>query len=481
MSVFKAFFSLGKIPKVIRYYEFGSFDNVNKMGGFLQALKNEARITGRKFSPAQEKYIEDQFRQVKLVFEQIEKYGKQEQGIKKATSAKVFDLKGKEIDPDMPIMGGTQKKELSEAAIKTKLEASNKKSADRIRIDKIKKEISDLEIQINEAEEARSFWSVDEYKKNEEKLSDLITKRNDKEIELELYEIPEDMAQGGRAGFKTGKKPLSESSQVLDPDFDEDIDMEGIIKLLEQMTQERWRDKHQTGGRVPFAMGRRAFLQLLGGVGAGIGALKTGALKMFGKEGATVAKELTQVPIKQTADMPSWFKPLVNKVIKEGTEIPSGAERVIVHKTKLPNSKTDVYVNQDLNNGDVWVDLGMEKHGFAAGKFGQPVRLKYKASEEIPVKGKKGSIKTKEEFNVEEAEFTGGHPENVKFEETSVNKFGQHESNFDEVEMFATGKKKKTRDISSLQKQDEDLADHFSNYPEPDDFASGGIARMLGE
>ena len=27
---------------------------------------------------------------------------------------------------------------------------------------------------------------------------------------------------------------------------------------------------------------------------------------------------------------------------------------------------------------------------------------------------------------------------------------------------------------SSLQKQNEDLADHFSNYPEPDDFASGG-------
>ena len=90
-------------------------------------------------------------------------------------------------------------------------------------------------------------------------------------------------------------------------------------------------------------------------------------------------------------------------------------------------------------------------------------------------------MKTKEEFWVEEAEFTGGHPENVKFEETSVNKFGQHESNFDEVEMFATGKKKKTRNISSLQKQDEDLADHFSNYPTPDDFASGGIAKMLGE
>ena len=62
---------------------------------------------------------------------------------------------------------------------------------------------------------------------------------------------------------------------------------------------------------------------------------------------------LACLPIKNIEGMPAWFKPLVNKVIKEGTEIPSGAERVIVHKTKLPNSKTEVYVNQDLNTGDV--------------------------------------------------------------------------------------------------------------------------------
>ncbi len=88
----------------------------------------------------------------------------------------------------------------------------------------------------------------------------------------------------------------------------------------------------------------------------------------------------------------------------------------------------------------------MEKHGFADGKFGQPVRLEYKASELIePDISKTGKVKskggeTKEEFWVEEAEFTGGHPENVKFEETTIEKFGDHASNFDEVEMFATGK-----------------------------------------
>ena len=27
----------------------------------------------------------------------------------------------------------------------------------------------------------------------------------------------------------------------------------------------------------------------------------------------------------------------------------------------------------------------------------------------------------------------------------------------------------------------EDIADRFANYPRPDDYASGGIAKMLGE
>jgi len=415
MSIFKAFFGLGKPPKVIKYFEFRSFDEVNKMGGYLHALKNEARITGRKFSPAQEKYIEDQFRQVKLVFEQIEKHGKQEKAIKKATSAKVFDLKGKQLDPDMPIMGGTQKKELSEAAIKTKLEASNKKSADRIRIDKIKKEISDLETQINEAEEARSFWSVDEYKKNEEKLSDLITKRNDKEIELELYEDftgPEDFAGGGIAGMlgeptyeednhrvplKWGKRPITAGIQVLDPDFDdEDFDMEELIKALIQSTQERWRGKYQTGGRVPFAMGRRAFLKLLGGVGAGIGAAKAGLGSLFKAGKPTIVKDLTQVPIKNADGMPSWFKPLVNRVIQEGDDITKlppikgGAmnEREIVHSAKLGEGQ-GVRVYQNLDDQTIRVEyqsadnMGGVGEGWASGYDDGIVRLEYKAPEDI--------------------------------------------------------------------------------------------------
>ena len=270
------------------------------------------------------------------------------------------------------------------------------------------------------------------------------------------------------------------------------------------------RTKNAEGGitRVPFKMGRRAFLKIMGGVGAGIGALKTGALKLFGKEGATVAKEVTSVPIKNIEGMPSWFKPLVNKVIKEGEQMKvTEYDRLITHKTKLPESKTDVYVNQDLSTGDVWVDIGVGKHGWADGHYGQPVRLEYKASEVIePDISKTGKVKskggeTKEEFWVEEAEFTGGHPENVKFEESVAEKYGNHGSDFSEVERFATGKNvikdksgkfKEVETLPTTKKADQlewargraeaeadaaaDMADDFA-----DDFASGGIARMLGE
>jgi len=251
------------------------------------------------------------------------------------------------------------------------------------------------------------------------------------------------------------------------------------------------------GERTGFKLGgidkaRRAFLKWIGVGTAGVGAAKSGLfglLKGGGKK--EVIKELTQVPIKDISGMPPWFKPLVNKVIKEGAEVPSGAERVIVHKTKLPNSKTDVYVTQELDTGNVVADIGIDKHGFADGHLGQPVRLEYKASEVIePEISKTGKVKskgmkTKEEFNIEEAEFSGGHPENVKFEESTLNKFGEHGSNFDEVEMFATGKIKKSKPTKKAERTEwesgkaEADADRWAD--EADDFASGGIARMLGE
>jgi hypothetical protein len=251
-----------------------------------------------------------------------------------------------------------------------------------------------------------------------------------------------------------------------------------------------YEDKKAVGGRAGFKdgkvpkMSRRGFMKLA----AGLASIPVfGKYFKWAKPLAKSSKVLTQVPIGSAEGMPLWFKPLVNKVIKEGDDVSTKfatQERQIVHRTQLPDSQTDVIVTQDLNTGDVAVDIGMGKHGFADGHLGQPVRLEYKASEWIePPIVKEGKVaghgkgtKTKEEFWVEEAEFTGGHPENVKFEESTFEKFGDHGSNFAEVEKFATGKVTKAGTKRNIGKPDpgslmKDL---------PDDFASGGRVPLDG-
>ena len=242
-------------------------------------------------------------------------------------------------------------------------------------------------------------------------------------------------------------------------------------------------------GKLVFDAARRKFLQLLGAGAAGTAAAKSGLLGLLKGGGKKeIVESLTSVPIGNAPGMPPWFKPLVNQVIKEGDDVSkrfATQERQVVHQSTLPDSKTDVIVTQNLDTGHVSVDVGMGKHGFAEGHLGQPVRLEYKAAEDIipDLKTGKGGGKTKEEFWVEEAEFTGGNPENVKFEESTFEKFGDHGSNFDEVEMFATGKVKKKTAKESIK------AERAHWVPEGDDMASGGrvslssggLAGMLGE
>jgi hypothetical protein len=246
------------------------------------------------------------------------------------------------------------------------------------------------------------------------------------------------------------------------------------------------------GGRIELAgggMGRRAFMKILAGL-ASIPFIGKGTAKLTPK----AVKVIETVKSSNAPGIPPWFEGLVSRVVNEGTDVTKKfgtVEREIVHQSKLPNSKTDVLVTQNLNTGDVAVDIGYGKHGWADGKFGQPVRLELKKGEwiETPlikegkvVKEHGKGVKTKDEFWVEEAEFTGGHPENIKFEDSVFEEFGKHGSDFSEVEAFAKGKTKKVRlkVEDSLQKQGEDLADHFSNMSK-DDFASGGLAGMLGE
>ena len=72
MSIVNAFFGLNKIPKVMKFFEFQSFDDVNRMGGLITQIKNQVQKEGLKLTKAQQNFLDDQMEQVKLVFEKMQ-------------------------------------------------------------------------------------------------------------------------------------------------------------------------------------------------------------------------------------------------------------------------------------------------------------------------------------------------------------------------------------------------------------------------
>jgi hypothetical protein len=110
-----------------------------------------------------------------------------------------------------------------------------------------------------------------------------------------------------------------------------------------------------------------------------------------------------------------------------------------------------------------------------------------------------GSSAGPDEFSFTEADMRnymdGPDDYTTEFVENTVNKMSDLTSDLSKIESYATGKKltmkqivdsKKRRDMVELAERNP--AEYAAgrgpdgpDFPEPDDFASGGIARMLGE
>ena len=254
--------------------------------------------------------------------------------------------------------------------------------------------------------------------------------------------------------------------------------------------------------RMPFkeghSAGRRKFLK----VAAGLATIPiVGKFFKFAKPLAKTAKvaDVTSVPIGNAAGMPAWFKPLVNKVIKEGDDVTkkfATGEREIVHTKKL-DEFDEVTVYQDLNNGNVRV----EYHG--SGNMGEaPIQLDYKAGEMLEGPIKKGQpSKTKSEFSASEDDYYAQttSPDgdfDIEFTENIVNKVDDLYSDTSKLKEFATGKKPTIKEISESMKKrnyinevEKNPNDHaFRNVPDadwddvidPSDMASGGRVPRSG-
>ena len=400
--------------------------------------------------------------QLKNILNQLEAVNKQklkaESGIRNTRSAKVFDLEGKQIPQGSKIMGG--KATETEAEIAERLTKGNKQSVQKLRMQKM----------LDDAIEDASPGFANDVKVDAELVAENLAERMGKVYDdlptkerLDLY----DQAYTGlsKQRFKNMRKP--------------DDDPEDLA----------------TGGRVGLkaGMSRRAFLALMGSAGAGIGAAKTGLLKLFGKgAGKQVTKEIIKTP--PVPGKPEWFDNLVNKVILEGDDVTkklSVQDRQVVHSLKI-DDMDDVTVYRNLDDGQIRVSYDSPNN---MGE--QPVELVFKPGmADETTKGKPA-----DEFYAVEAEprgvRTGPDDYEIEFDgENLASNVDELISDTSKLKQIATNKKPTMQEfVTSKNKKDqtrtlnedqleqaEYLETKYGPGPEsPEEFASGGIARMLGE
>jgi hypothetical protein len=377
----------------------------------------------------------------------IDNRPKVEKGITSTKSAKIMDLEGKEIDPRSKIMGGKQAE--TEAEIAERLSRENKEGIARIK--NRQKMIDDA---IDDASPGFS---------------------GDRKVDAEL--VAENLAE--RMGKVYDDLPTKERLDLYDQAF------QGLTKKKFDP------DNMATGGRAGFkdGMTRRTFLKLLGGMAA---------VPIVGKffKLAKVGKTMKEVPTIKTDDVagkPEWFDALVNKVIREGDDVTkkfATGERQSIHQKTLDDGSV-VRVTEDVDDGAVRVEYQSEQN-----VFGDDVQLQYKKP--LP---DEGDPRPTAEFTTAESGPVGRSygPDDyeIDVDEVGGTSIRDLDSDVSKLKEYATGKKPTMTEIVQNKKR-RDKAKAITEDPEAqsdavirrqgeaqdydyEDFASGGIARLLGE
>jgi len=463
-------------------------------------------------------------------------------GITSTKSAKVFDLEGKQIDPRSKIMGGQQAE--TEAEILARIKSENKKGIANIKkqkeiddaisndinvysdqyINKLDQEIIDSGLYTKkewaklgeEVKEARrkSFDSnyadaqegmVDpEDRALEDFVDDAGGTNPDDPRGIDDFipdDDPEPLAQGGRAGFKGGSYDRNSFEHKINElkaaykRYKKGSSTGGRKGILtfEQFAPMFAAENFATGGiaRLGFkdGMTRRTFLKLLGGMAA---------VPIIGKflKPLKTAKGVTKVPMIKTDNVPGkpeWFDQLVNKVILEGDDVTkkfATGERQSIHQKTLDDGSV-VRVTEDVDDGAVRVEYDSD-----ANVFEDPVQLQYKKP--LP---DEGAPRPAAEFTTAESGPVGRQvgPDDfdMDVDEVGGSSIRDLDSDVSKLKEYATGKKptmkelvqniqrrKKARQITEDPEAQSDAIVRRQGDYDPsdyDDYAAGGIARMLGE
>jgi len=312
-----------------------------------------------------------------------------------------------------------------------------------------------------------------------EMIEDMMKKGVDREMAEKMATTMSRMAEGMAGKFKDTPKLTDEGI----------LELENVLKNMETGGKKK-RDLNADGGRIGLknGMNRRTFLKLLGGLAS---------IPIIGKiiKPLKTVKGVKNVPIIKTDNVPGkpeWFDALVNKVIIEGDDVTkqlSTVEREIVHTKKI-NDTDEVTVYQDLNTDSVRVEYNSPNN-----MLEEPVDLSYKRTPPD-----EGTPKASTEFEVTESGFASRRdgPDDfyIDAEEVGGSSIKDLDSDVSKLKEYATGKKQTLKEIvqskkrkdkvkklneGDLEAQSDYIVNRQGDYVDYDDYASGGIARMLGE
>ena len=322
----------------------------------------------------------------------------------------------------------------------------------------------------------------DALKYKNDMIEDMMKKGIDRETAERMAETISKMAEDvGLGKFKDTPKLTDEGV----------LQLENILKDMETGGKKP-RELNATGGRIGYKdgpkMNRRTFLKYLAGFAS---------IPIIGKivKPLKTVKGVKNVPIIKTDNVPGkpeWFDQLVNKVIIEGDDVTkklATVEREIVHTKKI-NDTDEVTVYQDLNTDSVRVEYKSPDN-----MMEEQVDLMYKKTPPD-----EGSPKGSAEFEATEMGFVGraDGPDDyfIDAEEVGGQSIKDLDSDVSALKEYATGQKPTMKEIvqkkkrkdkvkklneGDLEAQSQYVIDRQGDYYDYDDFASGGIARMLGE
>ena len=382
---------------------------ITKLPGQMQAGFQESMVIDKLVRSGYDPRIIKSESELKMILNRIDASKKQTKEQKdKAMKqlATIMDMKGRKIKPGAKIMGGEEVVE-TEAEILERLKRGNKETVERIKERKLTESFDpDMDDAIDNVSPGFS---------------------GDMKVDAEL--VAEELA--GRAGKVYDDLDIRERMTFYDKAYK---------GLSEKRFDKPDPDDFADGGRAGFmagGMGRRAFLKLMGGAGAGIAALKTGLINVFKPRSQTAEAVVETVTKTDAMGVPEHFAPLVNKIMKEG-KLTKESDRI---QTYNHPTRKDLELDYEMDTGSVGVRFETDK-----GMPGDYYLRKNPPDEGAPRGGPDEFIEGEMVYKAyPDGSYTKGFEEGI---ETGT-------SNLDEF----VGIKKNVKQ----------------------DFASGGIARMLGE